>query len=577
MKRDEEAVLAIQDTVQTMIDPFCADVPDNLVSLSSGANASEEVKLDVAQAHDLGEEQLNEILQNRLISQNTDLFAVVRNFKLKTFASPPKKKAGQTKTVKSDRSVFARLLVVAKERDIDLRKILCYSISPVAQCLSSSDGEALCKTNKAALLHHLESIGGADCVVDKTEMANCALVVDAMALIQSIPSGKLPCTFGQLAEAVLIKLVSLGSMFSADRIDFVGDRYLDCSIKNAERKRRVADVQTITLYGPDQKIPHLWKKYLSSGTNKENLQNFLVKHWEQTTYNVCANLYVGIGDSCKQLKFTVGCRPSVERIVELDSDHEEADTRLILHAAHCCRTYEKAIIWSPDTDVAVIGISHTESMNAYFATGRGKNQRLIHLNRIADAIGPEIARNLTAIHAFTGCDSTSSFYGKGKKSTYNVIKKENISDSFGQIGLSFDFSSSALPALQETVCKIYSTTCKNVADARYKLFCTSAATEQSLPPSEDALTQHLKRVSYQTKIWRSALVPKIAPPSPAGHGWAIIDGLLKVKWLFGSPAPPELLKLSKCNCEKSGCTGAMCACWEVSLYCPLWMPKLWQC
>jgi hypothetical protein len=69
-------------------------------------------------------------------------------------------------------------------------------------------------------------------------------------------------------------------------------------------------------------------------------------------------------------------------------------------------------MWSLDTDVAVIAISHCQLMKkAFFATGVGKNQRLIHLNTIAEALGSEVADNLVAIHAFTGCDSTSSFYG----------------------------------------------------------------------------------------------------------------------------------------------------------------------
>lgn len=207
----------------------------SLVSLSSGADASVELSREMAVAQELGEQQLNSVLNSRLIQNTDDLFATVKSFKLKTFATAhQKKKPTQLKTVKADRSVF-----------VDLKTILSYPISPVAPCSASSDGEALCKTNKAALLHHLEELS-AGCVVENPKFDSCALLVDAMTLIQSLPSTKLPATWGQFAELLLHRLARLGAMFGAHRVDFVGDRYLDQGIKNIERhKPRYGDLQLI--------------------------------------------------------------------------------------------------------------------------------------------------------------------------------------------------------------------------------------------------------------------------------------------------------------------------------------------
>ena len=55
-----------------------------------------------------------------------------------------------------------------------------------------------------------------------------------------------------------------------------------------------------------------------------------------------------------------GASTQTINIDELLSDHEEADTRLILHAAHC--NNEQVVIWSPDTDVAIIAVTHTEEL-----------------------------------------------------------------------------------------------------------------------------------------------------------------------------------------------------------------------
>ena len=52
--------------------------------------------------------------------------------------------------------------------------------------------------------------------------------------------------------------------------------------------------------------------------------------------------------------------------------------------------------------------------------GTGKNYRLIPAHEIAKSIGPESAAALSAFHAFTGCDTTSSFLGRGKKTAWQA-------------------------------------------------------------------------------------------------------------------------------------------------------------
>ena len=62
---------------------------------------------------------------------------------------------------------------------------------------------------------------------------------------------------------------------------------------------------------------------------------------------------------------------AVEPVECLHCDHEEADTRLWLHAAHAGHNYDNVMIKSPHTDVAIIGISVREKLvgNIFFNTG----------------------------------------------------------------------------------------------------------------------------------------------------------------------------------------------------------------
>ena len=84
----------------------------------------------------------------------------------------------------------------------------------------------------------------------------------------------------------------------------------------------------------------------------------------------------------------------------------------------------KIMIRTVDTDVIVILIGHFYSIvdhypdaDLWIAFGTGKHFLYYHLNTICGRLGREQSPCLPPFHAFTGCDSTSSFYGKTKKKT----------------------------------------------------------------------------------------------------------------------------------------------------------------
>ena len=74
-------------------------------------------------------------------------------------------------------------------------------------------------------------------------------------------------------------------------------------------------------------------------------------------------------------------------IEQLQSDHEEADTRLILHAANALRAGQSQVtVQSPDTDVFLLLTHHWSKMKSqgaelWFQTGTGLKERLIPIHR----------------------------------------------------------------------------------------------------------------------------------------------------------------------------------------------------
>ena len=78
------------------------------------------------------------------------------------------------------------------------------------------------------------------------------------------------------------------------------------------------------------------------------------------------------------------------------------------------------IIKSPDTDFAIIACyqpSHTLNMfsDIWFETGISSNLRYIPIHEIPNDLGATISNILPIFHCLTGCDSTASFFGIGKR------------------------------------------------------------------------------------------------------------------------------------------------------------------
>ena len=336
-----------------------------------------------------------------------------------------------------------------------------------------------------------------------------------MATIQSLtrPTG----TFRDLAFQILRSVLGTRDHDQLSRVDFVIDRYPSVSIKDPERSKRASTGVIVShSINESQRCPKQWKKYLSSGNNKSALWDFLVNEWTSTCYSRMLkniNFYFCSGTGCVRLTSTDGEQASRSEVLELTCCHEEADTRLFLHAAQAARSRESTtIIKSPDTDVAVIGI-YAASLDVFrhvqllWLTGTKDRRRFVHLSRLAHALGTEICNSLPGYHAFTGCDTTSAFYGKDKKRSFQIlIKDPTIQAGMARLGVAPECSLGTQKSCELFVCRLYGQqNCTSINEARYKIFCVKAPACQNLPPTADALSLHVKRTNYQVYIWKHAL------------------------------------------------------------------------
>ncbi|KAG1659854.1 hypothetical protein GQR58_022307 [Nymphon striatum] len=109
----------------------------------------------------------------------------------------------------------------------------------------------------------------------------------------------------------------------------------------------------------------------------------------------------------------------------LSSNHEEADTRLILHAADASQQgYERCVLQCRDTDVLVLAVAHRDSLpsETWFSMGLKAKRPFIPIHSIS--LPDEQIQTLIAFHSLTGCDSVSQFADIGKKTAWKVFMQE---------------------------------------------------------------------------------------------------------------------------------------------------------
>ena len=128
----------------------------SLVNVASGREAPEEVKNDLINARSIGEKAFEKFLEERIYSGATPYYDPIKKNSLKTFKHLIVKKNitinEKTVTLKAERSLFARLLVISQSRKgLSLRQILTFSLSPIPWCFGLPDG-GLVKTVKSKLL-----------------------------------------------------------------------------------------------------------------------------------------------------------------------------------------------------------------------------------------------------------------------------------------------------------------------------------------------------------------------------------------------------------------------------------------
>ena len=135
------------------------------------------------------------------------------------------------------------------------------------------------------------------------------------------------------------------------------------------------------------------------------------------------------------------------------------------------------VIHTPDTDVVVIGVAFAKSLSCdlLVKTGVKDKTRIISINRLIntmeskyDLVDINAATDaMIGFHAFTGCDSISAFWRKGKVRPLDLmLKNPDFIASFVEVGSSWDVSENLYKQMESFVCAMYGGASNDVNELR---------------------------------------------------------------------------------------------------------------
>ena len=252
----------------------------------------------------------------------------------------------------------------------------------------------------------------------------------------------------------------------------------------------------------------LGNDFLLNSQNKNDLNEFLAQKFIQlhNTPNILIVTYrdtVLVSSNSKLLSL------DIQGISINDCQSEEADQRIVRHTLHClfdCYQFKQVIIHTIDTDVLMLIVSNIGSLNvtpkADIYVKMLKNQNFYNIKDITSFIGLTICKALPFFYSFSGCDTTSSFFKRGKckiwDTWHNSRHKDEITSVFTKLSdqppLITDIE---MNILEQFVIEIYSVSKSfkytSLGEMRLQKFITSTDNNlRNLPPSRDALLQHAK-------------------------------------------------------------------------------------
>ncbi len=257
--------------------------------------------------------------------------------------------------------------------------------------------------------------------------------IDGMNLVHK--TGTQNCTtFGDYSENYRKKVYSYPSNLIT--VDF--DRYdrkttKDETHKSRKKKKKESGKKfkkkaVEKVVAKEIELPSDFPSFLTISKNKQELQKLLA----EDLIKYAPDHKTIIVNGCLEDPSDVRCSDRTVNLTDLDSDHQEADSRMILSLIFS--NASRSVIVTEDTDVLIELLSHDLGRKQIYMHQRISVKRQPPIDQFTNICdlrnklqeqGINTA-GLPLLHSLTGCDQNSFLYGIDKGTALAVYKKYQV-------------------------------------------------------------------------------------------------------------------------------------------------------
>ena len=564
-KVDPEHIRQKMDSVINPLEPGQHHSSSALLNIVTGQVAPAEVNVD--RAVSIGQTQ-----QEEFETSWPKGFRASISKKVITMAAMKKHiKVGST-SVYDTNLIYSRVIGLQGSRDISMKDILQYELSPMPTSLFHDDVTMRIPSNKSSLKKALQ----VEHSVRTTASAD-AVIIDGCAVMWVIHWP----TAWTVADYANNFLQYVCCLMNTNDVYLTFDWYRDESIKGQTRLSREGKGSTGQHHVLTETTPLPAQKVILTVT----------KYKAQLIHLVCTyirNHHHRLPSDKKLLLTTDDPVPYevtqnvIIKRCDMRITHEEADTIMVNHVVQLANAGTSSLkVISDDTDVFVLLIHFYQQCRLncnLIMSGTSSTWAVIDIKATA-AKHSNIAHQLLPAHALSGCDSVSQFYGIGKGTILKILPKRSLvklgrlSTPVKEVFAEASMFMNACYGCQKSA---------DMSDTRYRVWTTkmgnkkltSAPALKILPPTNDAFEMHVLRAHFQAAVWLSALQEDPNLPSPTKYGWSLDENCHTLVPVTVPPdvslAPLDVLQLIKCGCSSErACSTGRCGCNSAHIPCSI--------
>jgi len=260
---------------------------------------------------------------------------------------------------------------------------------------------------------------------------------------------------------------------------------------------------------------------------------------------------------------------------------DDADTVIVRTVLDIASKGEPVTVVADDTDILVLLVHHFKPdmgdmyMLSEITRLRSARMSVVAIREVRESIGTTASQQLLAVHALSGCDSTSALYGHGKGSVFRKLVHDASTLPLTET-LTSEHASQAevVQAGLKLLLMLYSgKPDETLNHLRFRDYMNMIATGKSrlrperLPPTERAAHFHILRVHLQVVQWHTLMAAEL---NPQDWGWKLTEGTYVAIPTDMLPAPDDMLSVIACKCKtttKNPCSSMLCSCRKNGMHC----------